>query len=256
MENNSSKNEQSDSIFKINVNLPVAAVIHNQTNVKSSASGNIAKDSVTKQTPVKSEENSKDLLFHTPTSVKDYSYEIKKHKKHIIFIQQSLKKKNINFQKFIQKSPRIHSVYPNVVILDKLKIDTKKCKTPTPKRRGRKKENKINKLKDNFQGYNLFDRCEKEPIAELNLNNINEWESTNGISSKTKEKLRKEKRNYFNEDWIESLLSNKRKKKNGKNKDMKNKKRKEANGFQFLNENFINSDFSSSFDDNNAKNNF
>ena len=90
----------------------------------------------------------------------------------------------------------------------------------------------------------------------MNLNNINQWESTNGISSKTKEKLRKEKRNYFNEDWIESLLSNKRKKKNGKNKDMKNKKRKEANGFQFLNENFINSDFSSSFDDNNAKDNF
>ena len=91
-----------------------------------------------------------------------------------------------------------NNLQKNVVILDKLKIDGKKSKTPTLKRTGRKKENKVNKLKDNFSGYNLFDHCEKEPIFELNLNNINEWERSNGSSSKTKEKLSKEKGNYFN----------------------------------------------------------
>ena len=69
-------------------------------------------------------------------------------------------------------------------------------------------------------------------------------ECTQGISGKTKEKINREEGNFINKDWIESLLSHKRKKKKkGKNEDMKAKKGKRFIGFQFLNKNFINSDF-------------
>ena len=237
MKNNISQIELSDAIPTINVNLPVTAIIPNQISVKSSESANIPEDPVTKQTSVKSEENSKGHLFYTPASGKDSSYEIKKNKKYYIFIEQTPKKKKIYFQKFIEKSPRKHSSFPDVVILDKLKIDAKKCKTPTPKKTGQKIENKNETLKDNFSlGYNPFDPCENEGIVDLNLNNINEWDYTHRISAKAKEKLNKEEGNYFNKDWIESLLSRKRKrkKKKGKNGDMKAKKGKRFIGFQFL----------------------
>ena len=111
MEYNLSQNEQTELLPTKNANLPEVVAIRRRISVKCPVTLNIAKDSMTERTPAKRKDISKD------------------------FLQQSPKKKKISCQKFLTKYhiyQRCFSVFlDDAFILDKLKIDLKKCKNQT-----------------------------------------------------------------------------------------------------------------------------
>ena len=59
MENNQSQNKQTELVLTKYAILPVAVLIHKQSSVKCSINCNICKESITKQTPAKIEDNQK-----------------------------------------------------------------------------------------------------------------------------------------------------------------------------------------------------
>lgn len=130
MEYNLSQSEQTEFLTAKNANLPVVVVIHKRINVKCPVSGNIAKDSMAEWTPVKRVDISKD------------------------FLQQFPKKKKIGcwiLFSIYQRYQRALSVFlDDVFILDKLKIDDKKCKTPKTQKRGKKNIENIDKVRNFF----------------------------------------------------------------------------------------------------------
>ena len=92
------------------------------------------------------------MIFGKSVSISDFASEIKKSKKYYIFIQLSPKKKK-SPKRFYAKNPwnrRSISVFFYEFISGELKIEDKKCKTPTLQKRGKKSKENIDKGKEIF----------------------------------------------------------------------------------------------------------
>ena len=143
----------------ININFPIPVIIQKQISVKCSSSGNIAKDSLTpKQAPVKSEENSRVLIFYNPISFIDPSSGIQKTKKYFIFLHNLQKRKKLISKDSCQNIlDSVHFLKVSF-IFDKIKLMIKNVKFQQQKMEKRKKKNRYSTENFSLWYYNHLQR--------------------------------------------------------------------------------------------------